>query len=242
MVDGILVPEQDFYLTPFRYKEGHKSILPVDFIVIHYSGAPYSNKYESTRGSNRERHVRWLSGTGRRSSTHFSTLRDGVTLQACPLTERAWHSGKSKYQRKLITYNKINFRSIGIDLDNVGQLFLRKGKFYDWYGYQNYKKKGTLGRPYQGPSPYQDEKGQYWEPYTVPNFKAVLRILFLLSREYPLFQKEAWRVVGHEEIKKGKTDPGAAFPWGIAWAACTPGFSLEMIEEIDYSVLPGLIE
>jgi N-acetylmuramoyl-L-alanine amidase len=165
-----------------------RGIEPVELVVFHYTASPGPD-------SDPERMFRWLEDD-RPSSTHYIVLRDGRVIQAADHSVRTWHAGGSKWRKR----GSVNKRSIGIDLENVGRLYPCTEGF-----------KNSYGGIYAGPRPVKKGK-TYWEPYTQEQDAALALLVRDLAVEFPVLCELA-RWVGHEEIKKTKTDPGPAFHW-----------------------------
>jgi N-acetyl-anhydromuramyl-L-alanine amidase AmpD len=155
-----------------------------------------------------------MEGKGRKSSTHFTVLRDGKIYQAASLSERTWHSGGSQFAAPDGSILRgINFRSVGLDFDNVGMLYKVNEGFVDSYGRARLKKSpGSKPVYYAGPEPFQAEDGSYWEPYSLEAIEAMEGVLRAIASKYPIFKEEPWRLVGHEDIRSTKSDPGPACP------------------------------
>lgn len=201
----------DKFTTPYKYSAEDRRVKPLDLIVLHYTASPYSAAHG---GSNKKRIKRWMQGHGRKSSTHFTVLRNGDVLQSATLEERTWHSGGSKLitpERKVL--KGINFRSVGVDFDNVGMLYKVSGGFVDSYGRQRLRSKpGSKPIYYQGPDPYVAEDGSYWEPYSIESIESMQELLNTIANKYTIFKEEPWRLTGHENIRGTKSDPGPACP------------------------------
>ena len=198
--------------TTYKYLATDSRVRELDLLVLHYTASPYNPSSES--GSNKKRVKRWMQGKGRKSSTHFTVLRSGEILQCASLEERTWHSaGSSLKSPDGTTLKSINFRSIGLDFENVGMLFKVKGGFVDSYGRQRLKNNpGSSPILYKGPEPFRDSEGKYWEPYTIESIEAMGSLLSNISKKYPIFIEEPWRLTGHEDIRSTKSDPGPACP------------------------------
>ena len=201
--------------TPYKYSASDRRVKPVSLVVLHYTAAPYYHKHPS--GSNSGRIRNWLAGVGRQSSTHFVVLRDGAIMQAAGMDERTWHSGGSKFkppQGKSI--EGINFKSIGVDFDNVGMLYKVDGGFvnsYERHAMRKHKRKAK--RFYRGPEPYAHETSagvSYWEPYSPESIDSMKLILWKILEAHPKLVGDPWRIVGHSDIKSTKSDPGPACP------------------------------
>lgn len=201
----------DSFKTSYRYMSSDRRVKDLDLLVLHYTASPYSARHG---GSNYKRVRRWMEGKGRKSSTHFTVLRDGKILQSASLDERTWHSGGSKFISPTgSTLSGINFRSIGLDFDNVGMLFKVKGGFVDYYGRAALKKNpNSKPRLYEGPEPFKAEDGSYWEPYSLESIESMNSLLLTIADAYPIFKEEPWRLTGHEDIRSTKSDPGPACP------------------------------
>lgn len=199
-------------LTPHRYRAGHRYVKPVDLLVMHYTAVPYWSR--SSHGSNPRRIINWLSGASRESSTHFVVLRNGDIIQGAPLSDRTWHAGGSKFVAPNgETMKGINGRSIGLDFDNVGMLYqVKPGVFLDAYGYAKYRKTKEIPRSvYCGPDPVEVD-GQFWEPYPDIAVNSMKEIISSLAEEFPILKGESWRLVGHQDVRHTKSDPGGACP------------------------------
>lgn len=216
--------------TPYKYKASDRRVKPVELLVIHYTASPYSAKHG---GSNSKRITNWMKGLGRESSTHFTVLRDGAIIQAAGLDERTWHAGGSRLVRQDGSELKgINFRSIGLDFDNVGMLYKTPEGWVDSYGYSAYKK-GKKFSLYQGPEPFVevDEKGKesYWEPYSPESVAAMQRLIYHISSHIPELVETPDCIVGHSDIKSTKSDPGPACPMGELRKAVSGFFNPESL-------------
>ena len=219
------------YDTPHKYSSTDRRVLPVSLCVLHYTATPYYNGHSS--GSNRKRIVNWVSGKTRKSSTHFVVLRDGDIIQAASLDERTWHSGGSKYTFPNGQKVKgINFRSIGLDFDNVGMLFPAGDNFIDYYEYTRCKRDCKIPtRFYKGPTPYRhvDASGKisYWEPYSRESIDSMKFILHQISKRVTQLTDDPWRLIKHSDIRSTKSDPGPACPIGELQNALLSDFDPE---------------
>lgn len=202
----------DRFDTVHKYSKSDPRVRELDLLVLHYTASPYSES--SPSGSNKKRIKRWMQGKGRKSSTHFTVLRSGEVLQSASLEERTWHSGGSQLTSPDgDVLSSINFRSIGLDFDNVGMLYKVGEGFVDSYGRQRLRKNpGSKPVFYKGPTPYVDSEGNFWEPYTIEAIESMAEILEDICKEYSIFSKEPWRLTGHENIRSTKSDPGPACP------------------------------
>jgi N-acetyl-anhydromuramyl-L-alanine amidase AmpD len=199
-------------LTPHRYKAGHRLVKPVDLLVMHYTAVPFWGK--TSHGSNPRRIANWLTGASRKSSTHFVVLRNGDVIQGAPLSDRTWHAGGSSFESPTgETMKNINGRSIGLDFDNVGMLYqVKPGVFLDAYGYSKYRKtKVVPSSVYCGPDPVEVD-GQFWEPYSDASVESMKEVISHLVEQFPDLKGDTWRLVGHQDVRHTKSDPGGACP------------------------------
>jgi len=110
--DGVEYRESPNQGGPFA--EGN-----LDTIIVHY-----------TAGANAESAIRTLSDTERRVSAHIVVGRDGAVTQLVPFDTVAWHAGQSRWGER----EGFNHYSIGIEIDNAGQLEEQDGKCVSWFG------------------------------------------------------------------------------------------------------------
>ena len=95
-----------------------------DTIVIHY-----------TAGSSAASAIRALQNENRKVSAHLVVGRDGSVTQLVPFDTIAWHAGKSSFVDKDGgERGGLNQYSIGIEIDNAGQLKKNGDKFQSWFG------------------------------------------------------------------------------------------------------------
>lgn len=187
-----IVPEAQRAPTRKGYFPPDSRIQPIDAVVIHY-----------TTGADRPlfpRVTAWAEQpvSVNEASTHLVTSRRPLaepTIQLAPLDARTWHAGGSANG-----FEGVNRYSIGIDFDNVGYLAKKNGAIVDAYG-----------RPYKGPAPFVDADGRLWEPYTDAAIVEVCRLLLMICDLFPQLRGRPDRIVGHEQIKSTKSDPGRAF-------------------------------
>ena len=83
-------------------------------IVLHY-----------TAGVSAESSARFLAHPAVKASAHLVIGRAGEVIQLVPFNVEAWHAGRSRYAG----HGGVNRFSIGIELDNLGRLQRRNGRF-----------------------------------------------------------------------------------------------------------------
>ncbi len=169
--------------TPGRFQSGSP-----DTIVIHF-----------TAGSSLASSVSVLTNADSGVSAHFVVGRNGDIVQMLPTNKIAWHAGESHYEGR----SGLNQYSIGIELDNAGQLKARgDGTYESWFG-EVYGENEVLAAQHAN----QQSIG-YWHKYTEVQIARTLSICKALCSYYDIST-----VVGHEEIAPArKVDPGPAFP------------------------------
>jgi N-acetylmuramoyl-L-alanine amidase len=124
--------------------------------------------------------------------------RDSTITQLVPFNVVAWHAGKSQYQDRV----GFNQYSIGIEIDNAGELTKVGDKFIAWFG-KEYPPDQVANLKHRNQSGL-----KYWHTYTENQIVNVFDICALLANTYPIRF-----ILGHEEISPlRKTDPGPAFP------------------------------
>ncbi len=187
----------------------------IDLVVVHYTalGAPMSRalmtQWEreldclecSTTGLVERRRCRLCKGTGKVDlqrmgprSAHYLIAKEGVVEQLAPQNMVTYHSGHSRWKGR----GQVNQRSIGIELENYGPLDIVGNQLRTWVGQA----------VYADALPFQDEDGYWWERYPEVQLAALRSLAEEINSSYP---DVTW--VGHEEIRRGKRDPGPAFPW-----------------------------
>jgi len=164
------------------YEEG-----ALDTVVLHY-----------TAGSNAESAIRTLSDAERKVSAHLVVGRDGAITQLLPFNVVGWHAGISKWGER----ESFNQYSIGIEIDNAGQLEEKDGQYVSWFGRAYPPEEVVRGVHRNQTQP------TYWHRYPDEQLQVVEELCALLVAEYDLRH-----ILGHEEIAPDrKIDPGPAFP------------------------------
>lgn len=190
-----IVPFAQQLQTRKAYFPPDPRIEPVELLVYHYTAGKDRPMRPQVKA--------WaeMDVSVNDASTCFVTSRRPSaepTLQLVPLEARSWHCGGSIWKgRPAVSPNRY---SIGVDADNVGYLQKKGGKYVDGYG-----------RPYAGPAPFIDSAGEAWEPYPDEQILELCRITLILVDLFPVLQNRPDRLVGHEDIRSTKRDPGRAF-------------------------------
>lgn len=156
------------------------------FLVMHFTGG-WTDSAEVMR----ERGV----------SAHIIIKRDGTVFQCVPFNKVAFHAGQSEWTLNGRKYTGLNRCSIGIELENAGDL-----------GRATYP--ATMGALKGKPVPLllathkNGGKRRKWEKFTVPQLAAAEAVGRAVKARYNLDA-----CLGHDDIApERKNDPGPAFP------------------------------
>lgn len=133
-------------------------------------------------------------------SAHIALTARGDTqkvTQMVPFNIRGAHAGATA------VYNGqpgVNSFSVGIEINNPGPVFRRNGRWEDIYG------KEWAGDVWEEKVP-RFPTWTAWAKYTQMEVATVTALCVALCAKYPIVD-----VVGHNEIRNDKADPGPAFP------------------------------
>jgi len=167
-----------------------RSIAP-RFLVIHY-----------TAGSSAAGTISWFQSPASRVSAHLVIARDGTVTQLVPFNREAWHAGQSRWG----SLSGLNHHSIGIELDNAGQLIRSGGKWVSPLTRRNFPDDEVTIAPHKNDPPGTPPSG--WHAYSPEQIEATLECGLALVEHYALAD-----VLGHDDISPGrKRDPGPDFP------------------------------
>ncbi len=166
--------------------------LAPEAIVIHY-----------TAGASPESSADSLSDPDVKASAHLVLGRGGELIQVTPFNKVTWHAGKSEYRFGDGQVRKgFNGFSIGIEIDNPGELTATLGGHRTWFG-------RTVAADEVVEAVHRNQAtAGFWHAYTADQITMVQEICRALVGHYGIKH-----ILGHEEISPGrKTDPGPAFP------------------------------
>jgi N-acetylmuramoyl-L-alanine amidase len=159
----------------------------LDTIIIHF-----------TAGANVESAIRTLCDVERRVSAHLVVARDGEVTQLLPFNIIGWHAGRSKWHER----EGFNKYSIGIEIDNAGQLEERDGRYESWFG-RAYSEEEVVRGVHRNQT-----AETCWHRYTPEQLRVVEALCAALIEGYGIKH-----ILGHEEIAPNrKVDPGPGFP------------------------------
>ena len=175
--------------SPFPYVESPNrgGTIQPRFLIIHF-----------TAGRSAQSSIDWLTNSAAKASAHVVIGRDGLITQLVPFNRRAWHAGRSSWRG----LDGMNDYSIGIELDNAGELTHQGNQWVAWFG-QKYMDSDVLEAAHK-----HDNKISGWHMFTADQIEATVQLGLILADRYHL--EEA---IGHEDVAPGrKRDPGPAFP------------------------------
>lgn len=174
---------------------------PVAFVASQNQGGALTPSYlvmHFTGGAGAESSIAHLTRKGSQASAHLVIARDGTITQLVPFNRIAWHAGASRW-RGLQGLNKF---SIGIELDNAGELSGGPGHWKSWFG-RAYPDEQVVVAAHQ-----HDGIESGWHDYPEAQLTAAIAAAEAIASTYDLLD-----VVGHDDIAPDrKRDPGPAFP------------------------------
>ena len=158
-----------------------------DTIIIHY-----------TDGGSAAGAVETLCDVERKVSAHLVVGRQGSVTQLLPFDTIGWHAGRSRWKGR----EAFNQYSLGIEIDNAGQLRQQGDQYIAWFG-RAYPEAEVV----QAQHPNQSEPA-YWHRFPQAQLQLVEDLCRLLMSAYGIRF-----ILGHDEIAPDrKIDPGPAFP------------------------------
>ena len=178
-----------------------------DTIVIHYTAGANA---ESAIYTLCDRKAQGLGPT-------WSSGRDGAVTQLLPFNIVGWHAGRSQWGER----TSLNQYSIGIEIDNAGQLLEQDGRYESWFG-QTYPASEVVRGAHRnqnlpGAHPQIRQPVCYWHRYAEVQFEVVETICGALIAAYGIHY-----ILGHEEIAP---DPQKSIPARpFRSTKCAPGF------------------
>ena len=159
-----------------------------EFIVMHF-----------TAGRDAASSIKWLCNPAAKASAHIVVGRNGTITQLVGFDQVAWHAGASTWAGK----HGLNASSIGIELDNMGELTRVGDRYLSWF------KSEVPANQVQHAAHAIDGVASYWHDYTELQIASALTLVDLLRQAYPTIKE----VLGHDDIApRRKRDPGPAFP------------------------------
>lgn len=183
--DQLFEDAGSFYL--FKETPNQSGEIKPEYLVMHF-----------TKGSSAESSVDWLLNPAAKASAHVVIGKNGDITQLVKFNRKAWHAGRSSWEGK----DGLNNCSIGIELDNYGDMLGQQGNWHTGWG-----KPVPDQEVVQLPHKF-DGKLRGWNVYPEQQLRIALLVAQTLVETYQLKD-----VIGHDDISPGrKLDPGPAFP------------------------------
>ncbi|MGZ0188691.1 MAG: N-acetylmuramoyl-L-alanine amidase [Alphaproteobacteria bacterium] len=171
----------------FKQSPNQSGALNPTHLIIHF-----------TAGASAQSSIDHLTRRGSSASAHLVIARDGTITQLVPFNRIAWHAGRSRWENM----NGMNKHSIGIEIDNAGELSGSPGRWQSWFG-RTYADDDVVFATHQS-----DSAPTAWHRYTEAQLAATTTASAAIVEHYDLID-----VLGHDDISPGrKRDPGPAFP------------------------------
>jgi N-acetylmuramoyl-L-alanine amidase len=189
--------------TPVSYKRsvnqgraGQEVLIKPSLLVMHF-----------TAGNSLDSAVEWFGNPQAQASAHIVIGRDGQIVQCVKFNRRAWHAGAGTWRGR----GDINSWSVGIEMVNWGKLKKAGGKWLTWTqreyrGHDNDPATDVLEAVHRN-CPEEGILG--WPTYTETQVTVAIDAAHAIARHYGITE-----VIGHEDFRPDKTDPGPAFPLG----------------------------
>lgn len=166
-------------------------VIVPQYLILHY-----------TAGSSAAGTIDWFKNPASKVSAHLVIARDGTVTQMVAFNRQANHAGKSQWGNLV----GLNRHSIGIEIDNAGQLIRSGGKWVSPISRRSYPDSEVTVACHKNDPPGTAPSG--WHAYTAAQIEATLDAGIALIKQYALTD-----VLGHEDIAPArKRDPGPDFP------------------------------
>lgn len=183
-----------FTRSPNQGRGGQDIEITPSLLVMHF-----------TAGGSLDGAVTWFSNPTAQSSAHVVIGRDGKVEQCVLFNRRAWHAGSGTWQGR----SDINSWSIGIEMVNWGKLKKVGSTWRTWTqaayaGHTGDPAIDILEAPHRN-SPNEGTLG--WPTYSEAQIAKAIEVAQAVVAQYGIGE-----VIGHEDFRTDKTDPGPAFP------------------------------
>lgn len=177
---------KEYYLEPLEEYSWQREY-KVEYVMVHFTSAVVLDKNDPYNMDS----VRRIFEDSK-VSINYIIDRDGEITCYIPEDRCAWHAGKGSYMgiKKLV--DSMNRYSIGIEIVAVGS----EDDMSPYFTKSEYNKidKDLIG-------------------FTEAQYEALIPLVKdICERNNIPYDKE--HIIGHEEYKKSKTDPGELFDWG----------------------------
>jgi N-acetylmuramoyl-L-alanine amidase len=154
--------------APVRFEPTPNRSGPITprFLIIHY-----------TAGRSLESTVRWFKNPDASASAHLVIGRDGEIVQMVPFDKKAWHAGRSRWGDVV----GLNSHSIGIELDNAGELTrTAAGGWAAWFG-GHYDDDEVVVARHKHDAPTAEPSG--WHDYPEAQLNALMEVAAALQAD-----------------------------------------------------------
>ncbi|MBM3643066.1 MAG: N-acetylmuramoyl-L-alanine amidase [Alphaproteobacteria bacterium] len=183
-----------FKRTPNQGRNGQDVEISPSLLVMQY-----------TAGGNLAGAVSWFSNPEAKASAHVVVGRDGEVAQCALFNRRAWHAGGGMWRGRA----DINSWSIGIEMVNWGKLTKVAGTWRTdtqatYAGHEGDPAVDVLEAPH-----FNTPGGAIlgWPTYTETQLAKVNEVAQAIVAQYGITE-----IIGHEDFRTDKWDPGPAFP------------------------------
>jgi len=158
----------------------------LDTVIVHFTAGPINAA------------INTFTNPKNKVSAHLVVGRDGSIIQMLPFNIVGWHAGESSYKGR----TGFNQYSIGIEIENAGEVTKSGNIFRAWYG-SSFDPSDVVEATHRNQS-----TNKYWHAYSEDQIQTIFDICQKLIEQYDIKF-----ILGHEEIAPTrKTDPGPAFP------------------------------
>ena len=176
---------KEHFLTPLEDFSWEREYAP-EYVMLHFTSAAVLSKEDPYNLY----FVRQIFVDGG-ASIHYLIDRDGKIYCYIPETRAAWHAGKGEFASDERLTNAMNKYSIGIEM-------LAIGSARDMAQYFTAKEYAKIDKSLIG--------------YTDAQYESLSALLWdICERNGIAFDRE--HIIGHEEYKPQKSDPGELFDW-----------------------------
>ena len=158
-----------------------------DMLIVHF-----------TAGQTEAGAIQWMTNPQSRATSHILIGKSGSITQLVPFNRIAYHAGTSSWKGR----SALNRYSIGIELDNPGQLKKSGANWVSWFLKKYPDEEVLVAKHKYGARIYG------WPLYPPAQIEATIEVAVQLVRFYKLTE-----ILGHDDVSKArKWDPGPAFP------------------------------
>ena len=176
---------KEYYLEPLDDYSWQREFTP-EYVMLHFTSAVVLDKNDPYNMDS----IRKIFEDGK-ISINYIIDRDGEITCYIPENRCAWHAGKGSFNDIEKLTDAMNRYSIGIELVAIGN----ENDMSPYFSKSEYSEidKNLIG-------------------FTEAQYQALIPLLKDICKRNSIpYDKE--HIIGHEEYKKSKTDPGELFDW-----------------------------